>query len=143
MPRPACLVPVVVIAVVVAAGVAVTCRANRQSLPSLDRYGQSAAQLRFAGKLAQLYPQDALEQLKVDEILETVGLRYRELLAKGGGAKIPPSKRCIQVVKVQKENSLRRGLRFLQETQTVTRYWLLTVLACDMRVMFARCRSLK
>jgi len=35
-------------------------------------YAQSAAQLRFAGKLAQLYPADAVEQLKVDEVLETV-----------------------------------------------------------------------
>jgi len=46
------------------------------SIPVLELngtlYGQSNAQLRYAGKLAKLYPTDPVDALKVDELLDAV-----------------------------------------------------------------------
>jgi len=57
-------------------------------IPTLEvngvTYGQSNAQLRYAGKLGGLYPADPVEALKVDELLDFVEVRRRRRRRRDG-----------------------------------------------------------
>eukprot|EP00038_Savillea_parva_P010692 m.192047 g.192047 ORF g.192047 m.192047 type:complete len:465 (+) comp18550_c0_seq1:58-1452(+) len=56
-------------------------------------YGQSMAQLRFAGRLTGLYPTDPVSQLAVDEIVETT----QDVLNRAPQASDPERKRQLRV----------------------------------------------
>eukprot|EP01038_Epipyxis_sp_PR26KG_P014094 gene14094-18913_t len=63
------------------------------TLPSGEVIAQSGAILRYAGKLAKLYPENFEEALKVDEILETVS----EVLTSSPQHSDPETKKALRL----------------------------------------------
>jgi hypothetical protein len=54
------------------------------------------AQLRFAGKQANLYPSDSFHAMLVDSICETLSELAAKLFVEKDAAKVPEARKCVK-----------------------------------------------